>query len=88
MGLRFLPIRALGLGVSWQVPCYADKGAHEFDITLGKRDFKVGGPFRLPDITEEQAGILRFPCVGFLAGSGLCDRDSTVEENRPLKDLT
>ncbi|KAJ5195624.1 uncharacterized protein N7498_009062 [Penicillium cinerascens] len=85
--LRFLPMRALGLGVSLQMPCYADKDAHEFEITLGKRDFKVGGSFCLPNATEEQAEIPKFPCMVFLAGSGLCDRDSTVEENRPFKDL-
>ncbi|KAJ5982659.1 hypothetical protein N7451_012759 [Penicillium sp. IBT 35674x] len=87
VGLRFLPMRALGLGAGWQMPCYADKRAHEFEITLGKRDFKVGGTFCLPYAMEVQAEIPRFPCVVFLAGSGPCDRDSTVEENRPFKDL-
>ncbi|KAJ5649252.1 uncharacterized protein N7484_002975 [Penicillium longicatenatum] len=87
VGLRFLPMRALGLGAGWQMPCYADNIAREFDITLGKSESKVGGTFCLPNITEEQAGIPRFPCVVFLAGSGPCDRDSTVEDNKPFKDL-
>lgn len=87
VGLRFLPMRALGLGVGWQMPCYAEQGAHEVDVTLGKRDFKVGGTLCIPNATEEQAGVPRFPCVVLLAGSGPCDRDSTVEENRPFKDL-
>ncbi|KAJ5760681.1 hypothetical protein N7520_007837 [Penicillium odoratum] len=87
VGLRFLPSTTLGLAIGWQMPCYADHGVREFEITLGKRDFKVVGTLCLPNATEEQDKIPKFPCVIFLAGSGPCDRDSTVEENRPFKDL-
>ena len=43
MCLRFLPMRVLDLGGGWQVLNYADNDASEFEMTLGKGDFKVGG---------------------------------------------
>ncbi|KAF9895340.1 hypothetical protein FE257_000244 [Aspergillus nanangensis] len=85
--LRLLSKSALGLGNSWEIPDYADiNHAHESEITLGKGELKVGGTLCLPNntTTDETATV---PCVVFLAGSGPCDRDSTIEENKPLKDL-
>lgn len=87
VSLRFLPTRVLDLGGGWQVPNYAENAACEFEMTLGKGDFKVGGTLCLPSDKDEHAGTPQFPCVVFLAGSGPCDRDSTVGENKPLKDL-
>ncbi|KAJ5308876.1 hypothetical protein N7508_004255 [Penicillium antarcticum] len=87
VGLRFLPTSALGLGSGWQRPYYADHGACESEIILGKGDLKVGGTLCLPSATHEQTEMPRLPCVVFLAGSGPCDRDSTVQESKPFKDL-
>lgn len=84
VGLRFLSRHALGLGDEWKAPGYAGDSLRESEITLGKGKFKVGGTLCLPKATAE---MQRFPCVVFLAGSGPCDRDSTVEENKPFKDL-
>lgn len=84
VGFRLVSRAALGLGTGWKMPSYADKHARESELTLGKGEFTVPGTLCLPAATDATA---QFPCVVFLAGSGPCDRDSTIEENKPLKDL-
>lgn len=84
VGFRLLSRSALGLGTGWKKPPYADERAHEVEMTLGKGELEVGGTLCLPHTTT---ATTQFPCVVFLAGSGPCDRDSTIEENKPLKDL-
>ncbi|KAJ5287647.1 hypothetical protein N7478_003333 [Penicillium angulare] len=56
-------------------------------MKLGRGKFKVEGTLCLPNKTGEQTEFSGFPCVVFLAGSGPCDRDSTIGENKPFKDL-
>ncbi|KAL2858514.1 Alpha/Beta hydrolase protein [Aspergillus pseudoustus] len=84
VGLRFLPLHRLGFGEGWQPPAYVNRKIIESDITLGKGKFKLGGTLCLPP-TQEQAS--KSPCIVFIAGSGPCDRHSTVEENQPFADL-
>ncbi|KAL3455238.1 Alpha/Beta hydrolase protein [Aspergillus heterothallicus] len=84
VGLRFVPLHRLGLGQGWRAPRYADKNHREFDICLGTGEFKVGGTLCLP---PAQAKTSKWPCVVLVAGSGPCDRHSTVEENKPFSDL-
>lgn len=76
VGLQFT-----GLGNGWKEPSYAGQVV-ESEMTLGK-EFQVGATLCLPRIGEES----KIPCVVFLSGSGPCDRDSTIAENKPLKDL-
>ena len=94
VGLRFLSLKALDLGPGWQAPSYADtdSDARECEITLGQgRRFKVGATLCLPSTTQKEpetkSKSFKFPCIIFLGGSGPLDRDSTVEENKPFKDL-
>ncbi|KAL2794858.1 Alpha/Beta hydrolase protein [Aspergillus keveii] len=84
LGLRFLPLHELGLAEGWQSPSYVNSEVVESEITLGKGQFQVGGTLCLPPVQTEQS---RSPCLIFVAGSGPIDRDSTVLENRPFKDL-
>lgn len=89
-----------GLGNGWHMPSYADEERFsESEIVLGKGEFKVGATLTLPHTTKtktetEIEGLnfnseseLKVPCVTFLSGSGPCDRDSTISENKPFKDL-
>ncbi|KAJ5965816.1 hypothetical protein N7481_012530 [Penicillium waksmanii] len=87
-----------GLGNGWKVPSYApdNPGAleHESDIILGQGRFKVGATLCLPHLEKpsptpgpKPERPSKFPCAVFLAGSGPCDRDSTIGETKPLKDL-
>ncbi|KAJ5094112.1 hypothetical protein N7456_009973 [Penicillium angulare] len=87
VGFRFTSQQALGLATGWKKPCYADKPVRESAMTLGKGKFKVEGTLCLPNDIGERAEVSRFPCVVFLAGSGPCDRDSTIGENKPFRDL-
>lgn len=81
MGLRVSPLGAVGLGEDWQHPPYAEVGAQrEVGVQLGSK-LEVPGILCLP----KQEGV--FPCVILLAGSGPCDRDSSVGSLKPFKDL-
>lgn len=88
VGLRFFSLNKLGLGPGWQAPSYADSSndACETEITLGEGRFKIGATLCLPSTIHEELES-KFPCIIFLGGSGPLDRDSTVEENKPFKDL-
>jgi pimeloyl-ACP methyl ester carboxylesterase len=80
-GLRVSPLLAAGLGRNWQHPLYAERGyAREIDIELGSK-LEVTGTICLP------RHVGSYPCVVFLAGSGPCDRDSSIGALKPLKDL-
>lgn len=80
IGLHFT-----GLGKEWQPPSYADKEAAEIDLVLGQGKFNVGATLCLPSSTTQKPS--KIPCVIFIAGSGPCDRDSTIGENKPFKDI-
>ncbi|KAG9249762.1 Alpha/Beta hydrolase protein [Emericellopsis atlantica] len=81
LGLQVSPLLAAGFGVAWQCPPYTEDGyARETDIELGSK-LEVPGIFCLPKHTGPHA------CVVFLAGSGPCDRDSSVGSLKPFKDL-
>ncbi|OJI96968.1 hypothetical protein ASPVEDRAFT_146383 [Aspergillus versicolor CBS 583.65] len=88
LGLNFLSLNKLGLGPGWQAPAYADPNARETEMTLGKGRLKVGATLCLPSTATSQKELeSKFPCVIFIGGSGPVDRDSTVEENKPFKDI-
>ncbi|KAJ5397039.1 hypothetical protein N7509_005152 [Penicillium cosmopolitanum] len=88
-----------GLGNGWKVPSYAsdsesdtDPAIVESEMILGQGRFKVGATLCLPQNPSSTPGPKpkrpsKFPCAIFLAGSGPCDRDSTIGETKPLKDL-
>jgi len=65
----------------WKAPSYAyPKIFEEQDLTLKTEEGTVRATISMPKGNIE-AGVL------FLAGSGPADRDSTIEPNKPLKDL-
>ncbi|KAM5364349.1 hypothetical protein ACJZ2D_011546 [Fusarium nematophilum] len=81
IGLRVSPLGIAGLGQDWRPPPYAELGAErEVDLRLGSK-LEVPGVLCLPKLE----GV--FPCVIFLAGSGPCDRDSSIGAVKPLKDI-
>ena len=54
--------------------------AQEVEVTIGE-DFPLDGTLTLP------AGEGPFPCVILIQGSGPSDRDETVLENKPFRDI-
>jgi dienelactone hydrolase len=70
---------ALGdTATSWQPPSYANPDAFE------EREVKVG---RLPGTLTIPKGIKHFPVVVLVHGSGPNDRDETIGQLKPFKDL-
>lgn len=65
-------------------PPYADPAAYtESEVVIGEGgDFPLGGTLALPNDAGEPV-----PALILLSGSGPSDRDSTVEANKPLRDL-
>ena len=83
IGVHFDSLSKSGLGPGWLSPSYADKDARQSFFMLGSGRYKVGGELCLPGSTF----TANYPCVIFLAGSGPCDKDSTIGEAKPFKDL-
>jgi dienelactone hydrolase len=81
-GIRFLPADAAGPAVPWAPPPYADPDSFtETEVTLGEEPLAVQGTLSLP----RRPGPV--PAIVLLAGSGPNDRDETIGQNKPLKDL-
>jgi uncharacterized protein len=67
----------------WQAPSYADPGAFtEEEVVVGPEGLAVPGT-----LTRPGGAGGRVPGVLLLAGSGLLDRDETVGQNKPFKDI-
>ena len=80
-GLRFSPMLG-GPEHVWSSPSYArPESFREETVRLGRGFYKVGGTITLPKSSGQH------PCVIMLAGSGPCDRDSSIGATKPLKDL-
>ncbi|KAI6778292.1 uncharacterized protein J7T54_008470 [Emericellopsis cladophorae] len=80
-GLQVSPLLTAGFGVAWECPSYAEDGyARETEIELRSK-LEVPGIVCLPKHTGPHA------CAVFLAGSGPCDRDSSIGSLKPFKDL-
>lgn len=78
-GFRLKP--AKDIPSTWKQPQYVDTGLFdEEDIVLSADGVEVGATLSIPK-SKPTAGVV------FLAGSGPTDRDSTLEPNKPLKDL-
>ena len=68
--------------VVWQAPAYADpKRFREEKILVGGDKLPLQGALTLPQGTQ------KIPMVILLSGSGPNDMDSTIEGNKPLRDL-
>ena len=81
-GIQLAPASAAEPAGPWEPPPYADPGKfEEQDVTLGSGPLAVPGTLSLP----RQGGPL--PAVVLLSGSGPNDRDETVGQNKPFKDL-
>jgi uncharacterized protein len=81
VGLRLIPLSLAGFGEAWKQPSYSiDCRSRSEDLQLGSK-YKVSGLLTLP----EHPGL--YPVVILLAGSGPCDRDSTVGAKKPFADL-
>jgi dienelactone hydrolase len=78
-GLSFRPGAA---PVVYSPPAYADAAAFtERDVTVGTGRWTLPGTLTLP------IGAGPFPAVVLVHGSGPSDRDETVGQNKPFKDL-
>lgn len=83
VGLRFLPLALAGLSPAWQPPSYANiNNFNEIELKIGRK-LKVGASLTIPKCSKEKP----VPCLILLAGSGPCDRDSTVGALKMFKDL-
>ena len=81
-GIQLAPASAAEPAGPWEPPPNADPGKfEEQDVTLGSGPLAVPGTLSLP----RQGGPL--PAVVLLSGSGPNDRDETVGQNKPFKDL-
>src|SRR5215472_880954 len=81
-GIQLAPASAAEPAGPWEPPPYAGPGKfEEQDVTLGSGPLAVPGTLSLP----RQGGLL--PAVVLLSGSGPNDRDETVGQNKPFKDL-
>lgn len=87
LGLHFSSLSDLKLGPGWEPPSYADPKVTETPIQLGPGGWKVEGIFCLPSLDGPRADAAHYPCVIFLGGSGPCDRDCTIGNNKPFRDL-
>jgi len=80
--IQLLPADAAQPAPPWQPPSYADPDKFgDQDVTLGTGPAEVPGTLSLP--REPGPG----PAVVLLAGSGPQDRDETIGQNKPFKDL-
>jgi dienelactone hydrolase len=80
--LQLLPATSLTAPPPWECPDYVIPDRfHEMDITIGKGPLSLPGTLSLPT----SSGLM--PAVILLAGSGPCDRDSTLGTIKPLKDI-
>ena len=78
-GLSFRPGAA---SVVYSPPAYADAAAFtEREVTVGTGRWTLPGTLTLP------VGAGPFPAVVLVHGSGPSDRDETVGQNKPFKDL-
>lgn len=78
-GLFFTPSSE---GVAYVAPAYVDKNEFtEIEVTVSAGKFPLPGTLTLPK------GGDRVPAVVLVHGSGPQDRDATIFENKPLKDL-
>jgi hypothetical protein len=81
-GLQFAPAGVADPAARWQPPAYANPATFDdLNVTLGSGPLAVPGTLSLP----RTPGPL--PAVVLLGGSGPTDRDGTVGNNKPLKDL-
>ena len=81
-GLRFSPWAIGGPVNAWSSPSYGStESFREEAVRVGKGFYKVGGTITLPKTGGQH------PCVMMLAGSGPCDRDSTIGATKPFKDI-
>jgi pimeloyl-ACP methyl ester carboxylesterase len=83
MGIQFVaPGGQSDPGQDWAAPKYADQSSfEEVDVELGT------GPLAVPGTLSIPRGAGPFPVVLMLGGSGPTDRDSTLGDNKPLKDV-
>ncbi|KAF2719340.1 hypothetical protein K431DRAFT_347992 [Polychaeton citri CBS 116435] len=72
---------ALGFGSQRIPPSYAAKSIRKVEIKFGIQRLRSDAVVMLP------AKVGRYPCVVMLAGSGLCDKDSSVGSQKPFKDI-
>ena len=69
----------------WIVPEYIDRDSFvEFDLKLGTGWLRVGATLTMPRCASSED---RVPCVVLIAGSGPCDRDSSVGALKPFRDI-
>jgi len=81
-GLQLAPADAARPAVPWQPPPYADPARFdEQEVTLGE------GPLAVPGMLTLPAAAGPLPGLVVLGGSGPVDRDGTIAESKPLKDL-
>ena len=82
VGLRFIPYSLAGFGPAWESPTYAKSESFcTQDIHLGEKGNRVEASMTLPKTGGP------FPCIILIAGSGPCDKDSTVGAIKPFRDL-
>jgi uncharacterized protein len=82
VGLQLAPPSAAAPATPWAPPEYARPASfQEQDITLGSGELAVPGTLSMP------LGQGRRPAVVLLAGSGPNDRDESIGQSKPLKDL-
>jgi dienelactone hydrolase len=75
-------VTGIHFGPLWSPPAYVKEGSFtEKDITVGFGEYALPGTLTLP------VGEGPFPGVVFVHGSGGGDRDESLEETRPFKDV-
>jgi uncharacterized protein len=84
-GLQFLPVDPDAVAGPWQPPTYAspDKFSEQ-DVLVGSGPLAVPGTLSLPNQPGQPP---RSPAIVLLGGSGPCDRDESIGQNKPFKDL-
>jgi uncharacterized protein len=90
-GLQFLPVDPGAVTGPWQPPTYASpEKFSEQDVLVGSGPLAVPGTLSLPNQPgqpTESGQSQRSPAIVLLGGSGPCDRDESVGQNKPFKDL-
>jgi dienelactone hydrolase len=102
-GLQFLPVGPGAVTGPWQPPAYASQDKFsEQDVLVGSGPLAVPGTLSLPTESglpnqpgqPAESGLSnvpgqppRSPAIVLLGGSGPCDRDESVGQNKPFKDL-